>query len=60
MGKTLADQPFMLTDFSFNPYKFNKAVLNKFEPKNVHVRSAISPTQNSLHQLSNLYQFLSI
>ncbi len=37
MGKTLADQPFMLTDFSFNPYKFNKAVLNKFEPKNVHV-----------------------
>jgi gamma-glutamyltranspeptidase/glutathione hydrolase len=43
MGKTLADQPFMLTDFSFNPYKFNKAVLNKVEPKK-HPRSAMSPT----------------
>jgi gamma-glutamyltranspeptidase/glutathione hydrolase len=32
-----------LTDFSFNPYKYNKAVLNRVEPKK-RPRSAMSPT----------------
>jgi gamma-glutamyltranspeptidase/glutathione hydrolase len=32
-----------LTDFSFSPYKFNKAVLNRVEPKK-RPRSAMSPT----------------
>jgi gamma-glutamyltranspeptidase/glutathione hydrolase len=32
-----------LTDFSFNPYKYNDAVLNRVEPKK-RPRSAMSPT----------------
>lgn len=32
-----------LTDFSFNPYRFSKAVLNRVEPKK-RPRSAMSPT----------------
>ncbi|MFT6988254.1 MAG: gamma-glutamyltranspeptidase/glutathione hydrolase [Paraglaciecola sp.] len=41
-----------LTDFSFNPYRFNDAVLNRVEPKK-RPRSAMSPTMvfNSQGQL---------
>jgi gamma-glutamyltranspeptidase/glutathione hydrolase len=42
-----------LTDFSFNPYQYNVAVLNRVEPKK-RPRSAMSPTMVSMQRATLL------